>query len=295
MTVPFTVDHGILGLEGIHNLNGLLDINVQTGWPRIELDRITGLHSLPEVDDNREPAYARSGERTYLGFIRGKTIVYEGRVLARDLWTLRSLSHELRQACNRVGGSARTTEGFVVVRPHPTIGGNSHRYDGRFLSFEMDDEQTVGNDAMPTAYQRGFVLTIRQSDPRYYIVGADVSAGGAAGASVAVDNVGNASALPAFVVDGPIPGDLLFERLDNVAHRKLLYLDIGLAAGQQLRLDFMDRSLRRVSDDESFEHHREFDESNWWDPGSAPLNQGVSHVSVSGGGNWTISFAPASW
>jgi len=34
MTVPFTVDHGILGLEGIHNLNGLLDINVQTGWPR---------------------------------------------------------------------------------------------------------------------------------------------------------------------------------------------------------------------------------------------------------------------
>lgn len=292
---PFGIEDGILGLEGIHRLNDMLDINVQTGWPRVELDRITGLHSLPDVDDNREPRYGRSGERTYLGFVRGKTIVYEGRVLGRDLWQLRSHTHALREAINAKGASARSKEGDIVVRPHSAIGGVTHRYEARFLSFECDDVQEFGCDTMPTAYQRSFVLTVRQSDPRYYVVGADVTAGGAAGEVKAVDNVGNASALPVFLVNGPIPDELVFDRLDNVAHLKLVYDDVGLAAGEQLRLDFTDRSLRRVSDDASFEHKRVFDDSNWWDPGSAPLNQGVTHVTVTGGGSWSITFSPASW
>ena len=291
MTTPFTVDHGILGLEGIHRIGDELDVNVQTGWPRIELDRITGLHSLPEADDNREPTYAQGGERVYPSLARGKTITYEGRVLGRDIWQLRSKTHALRLAC--AGG--RLMETSFVVRPHPTVGGNSHRFDARVLSLEVDDEQTLGNEAMPTAYQRGFVLTVRQSDPRYYLVGADVSSGGAAGATVTLDNVGNAPALPVFVVNGPVADELLFHRFDNFVERKLLYDDVGLAAGQQLRLDFNNRTLRRVSDDASFEHKRVFEDSNWWDAGAAGLNAGITHVTVTGGGSWTITFSPASW
>jgi hypothetical protein len=293
----FDVDHGILGLEGIHRINNRIDINVQSGWPRIELDRITGLHGLPDVDDNREPSYGRSGERTYLGFVRGKTIVYEGRVLGRDLYQLREHTHELRQAINAVGASARSKEGEIVVRPHPAIGGLSHRYEARFLAFDCDDEQNIGVDAMPTAYQRSFVLTVRQSDPRYYVVGADVTVSGAEGEIKTVDNIGNASALPVFTISGPFPlGELEVARLNNVAERRLVYDGItGVPAGDALRLDFRDRSLRRVSDDASYEHHRIFNDSNWWDPGAAPLNQGESDVVVLGGSGWTINFSPASW
>lgn len=287
---PYTIAHGILGLEGIHRLADEIDMNTQGGLPRIQLDRITGIHALPEADDNREPKYGQGGEQVYPSLTRGKTIIYEGRILGADLPQMRAMMHSLRHAASR----GRLGETSIVVRPGG-FGGVTHSYDARVLALESDDEQTLGLEAMPTAYQRGFVLTVRQSDPRYYLVGGDVYVEAASVDTITVTNPGNAPALPNFIVDGPIPGTLTFDRLDNVVARKLVYEDVGLATGEQLRLDFGARTLRRVSDNASFEHKRVYDDSNWWDAGAAGLNPGATQIRVTGGGNWAMGFAPASW
>lgn len=291
MTPAFTIGEGILGLEAVHRLADRVDLNTQTGLPRIELDRITGLHSLPDADDNREATYAMTGERVFPSLNRGRTITYEGRLLAQDLHGLRWMGMQLRYAAT-VG---RLSETSVVVTPHPTVGGVTHRYDARILALEIDDTQTRGYEAMPTPYQREFVLTVRQSDPRYYLVGQDVTVIGTSGQVITVTNLGNFDALPVFTVNGPIPDDLVFERYDNFVARKLLYNDVGLASGQQLRLDFNDRTLERVSDGESFEHKRVFDDSNWWDASAAGLNPGATQIRCAGGGTWTCTFTPANW
>jgi hypothetical protein len=288
---PFTIGEGILGLEAVHRIANHVDLNTQTGLPRVELDRITGLHSLPDADDNREATYAMTGERVFPSLNRGRTITYEGRILAADLHGLRAMAMQLRYA----GTVGRLSETSVVVTPHPSVGGVAHRYDARILALEIDDTQTRGYEAMPTPYQRDFVLTVRQSDPRYYLVGQDVTVSATAADVVAVTNPGNFDALPVFTVNGPIPTDLFFQREDNFVERALVYEDVGLASGQQLRLNFNDRTLTRVSDGASYEHKRAFDLSNWWDTTAAGLNPGVTHISVVGGGNWTCTFTPANW
>lgn len=288
---PFAATEGVLGLEANHRLANRVDLNTQTGFPRCELDRITGLHSLPDADDNREATYAMTGERVYPSLNRGKTVTYEGRILARDLHGLRWMGTQLRYAAT-VG---RLTETSIVVTPHPAIGGAVHRYDARILALDIDDDQTRGVGSMPTAYQREFVLSVRQSDPRYYLVGQDVTANAVESDVVEVNNVGNFDALPVFIVNGPVPTDLFFQRYDNFVERALVYEDVGLATGQQLKLDFNNRTLTRVSDGESFEHKRAFDLSNWWDTTAAALNPGITHVSVSGAPTWSITFSPANW
>jgi hypothetical protein len=288
--MPADVQHGVLGLEAIHNITGRIDMNVQGSLPRIKLDRIGGLHSLNDADDFREDNYARSGETAYISHNRGRTITYEGRLFARNVLELRELGNDLRRAC----AFSRQTEGDFEIRPHPFMGGYASRYRGRTLALEIDDEWTT-NYGSVIPYQRHFVLTIRCGDHRFYIVGKDVNMTAANAATLAVNNEGSTGALPAIIVNGPIAGTLLFERLDNFVYRNLTYdlSDDNLAAGQQIKLDFYDRSLRRVSDDASYEHLRVFDESNWFDSSAAALNPGLSHVKVSGGGNWNIQFSPA--
>lgn len=289
--MAFTVAHGILGIEAIHRLANQVDLNTQSGLPRIEVDRITGLHALPDADDNREATYAWSGEQVYPSLNRGKTITYEGRILGADIYQLRALTHTLRHAA----AAGRLYETSIIASPHAAVGGSVYGYQARVLALEVDDAQTGGYEQIPTAYQRSFVLTVRQSDPRYYLQGADVTAGGASGAVVTVTNPGTADALPVWIVNGPIPDDLVFERYDNFVPRKLLYDSIALAAGQQLRLDFNTRTLKRVSDGASFEHHRVFDDSDWWDATAAGLNPGITQIRCAGGGTWSCTFSPASW
>lgn len=287
---PFALNQGILGIEAIHNWRGLVDLNTQTGLPRIEVDRVTGLHALPEADDNREPATGRIGEVTYPSLPRGKTITYEGTIYGRTLYDLRAHSALLRGAC-----AERSAEGWMQVNPDPTIGGAALGYAARVLALDMDDEQTVGVGTMPSEYQRHFVLSLRQSDPRYYQIGAPVQGTAGQGVVITVINLGYAPAEPVWIVDGPVADDLVFERYDNPDPRKVLFNSVGLAAGQQLRLDQRTRTLTRVSDGVDFTSKLVFADSSWWDEGAFGLNPGATQVRSAGGGNWTITFDPATW
>src|SRR3954463_11362306 len=98
--MSWSVVYGPPGLGGIHRwtqgANGLYLNNVdgsfsQPPFPRIELDRIAGLHSRPEVDDNRDQYTGEIGERPLPGLPRGKTVVYTGRFVARNLTDMLAL------------------------------------------------------------------------------------------------------------------------------------------------------------------------------------------------------------
>jgi len=292
---PYTIQDGALGQEGIHRWRDRIDLNTQTGLPRIEIDRFTGLHALPEADDDREPAIGRIGEVVYPSQPRGKTVTYEGRVIGRTLYELRQLSTQLRAAF-----ADRSSEGTMVIRPHPVIGGVSTYFRARSMALDLDDDQApYGPDVMPSAYQRAFVLSLRLSDPRHYTIGT-VHGSATSTVTITVTNGGTAPTDPVFVVNGPITDDLVFERYDNPDARKLLFDSVTLAAGQQLRLDFRARTLRRVSDGQDYMGRLVIGESDWWNEGITGLEPGATQVRAAlgagaGSNTWTVDFDQASW
>ena len=288
--MAFTVADGILGLEGIWNVASTLDINVQGALPRVKLDRVVGLHGLPEIDDHREANYAQAGEQVYITNNRGKTIGFEGRVQGRTLGELRNLSVLLRLAFSHT----RQTEGDFTCRPNAAVGGPTWKLRGRTLSFELDDEQLLARTAVPTPWQRSFIASVRMGDPRYFLVGQDVVVSGSSGQTRSVNNTGNANAEPVFVVSGPLSNATLDFRKLSGTPRLLRYEKVTLSSGQQLRLDFQARTFKRVSDSEDFDYLRQFSHSNWWDGSAAALLPGLNDVQVTGAA-WTMSFAPAGW
>jgi hypothetical protein len=292
--MPYGIEHGVGGLESIHRLNNRFDMNLQGVMPRVKIDRITGLHSLPDADDIREKNYGRAGEIEYTSLYRGRTVVYEGRCQAMDLLGLRWITRTFREA----GSFGHLHHGSIHVYPPAAIGGVTFLYEPRILSLEIDDEWTRSLHAVPSPYQREFILTVRSGDPRYFAVGMDQVYGPAAdGQWVAVNNPGNAVANPVFVYTGPATGTVTFERAaGNFLARKMVYREMSLSSGQQAILDFKNRKFTLASDGSDLDYLRVFDDSNWWNPGAAGLNIGVSTVRVSGGsGSWMISFPPASW
>lgn len=296
---PFTIADGVLGLEATHQWGAGLVLNQEGVYPRYELDRIGGLHSHPEVEDNREPAFGRIGEIAYPSLPRGKTLTYEGRVVAYTLAQMRAAAAALR------GSFRPVSDGTMYVRPSPVIGGPTWRYGARVLACDVDDEQTRGDEAMPSPYQREFVLSLRMADPRFSVDGAPVSVNGVDGDVRVITNPGTAPADPVVVIDGPNTDDLVFERDNNPDAQKLIFSDVTCAAGDQLRLDWKARTLTRLSDGVQFANRVVFDPEewwaadhrSWWDANTDGLNPGPTTIRVAStdGGAWVCTIDPASW
>lgn len=289
-----TVDvlDGPLGLEARLRLGvGGLLLNEQGVWPRTKFDSIIGLHSLPDSDDPREARQGSIGEDVYPGQARGKTITYNGRVMGRTLPELRRHAAAVRSAL----GDRRLERDFII-EPHPTWGVVTWRYGARVLAYDADDAQDRGRTAVPTPWQREFVLTVRMSDPRFFVAsGAWPFVGANDGDPANALNAGLAPTEPLFIINGPIPDLLTVERTGNPSARKLVFDAVGLAAGQQLRLDFFTRRLTRVSDGADFTNRIVFEESDWWDEDVYGLELGNTVVEVNGGANWNVSWPLASW
>lgn len=292
---PYTVAHGIVGIEGIHVWNGV-ELNRQltdagaTRWPLIMFERISGLHSLPEAEDNRAPATGRIGEVVYPSLPRGRTITYEGIIYGRTLYELRGAVASLRGSF-----SDRTNQGGMAVHPHPGIGGQEFYFFARPLAFDVDDEQVVGVEAMPSAYQRRFILSLRQADPRYFHGPTQNTGAQASGATPSVTNHGNAPTDFGLEVAGPIPDDLVIERYANPDARKLLFNNVGIAGGDSLVMNFGARSILRASDGADWSGRMVFATSNWWDSDAWGLHPGATTIRCAGGGTWSAYFNSASW
>jgi hypothetical protein len=291
----FTAAHGILGIEGIHVWNGV-ELNRQLSdagavrWPLVRFNRITGLLGLPEADDNRAPATGRIGEIVYPGFPRGRTITYEGTVYGRDLLELRGAVASLRGTF-----SERSAQGMMVVKPHPTVGGAQFYYYARPIAFDIDDEQVVGYESMPSAWQRGFILSLRQADPRYWHSVQKNSGSQGPGATPTVTNDGNAPTDFGITVEGPISDDFVIERYGNPDARKLLLNNVSVGGGDHLAINMGARSIRRMSDNADLTGKLVFEESDWWNEGVWGLHPGNTVIRCAGGGNWFCVFNSASW
>jgi hypothetical protein len=130
-------------------------------WPRYKLTRVSGLHSLGDPQDNRDLLVGRIGEISRLSKRRGKTVVYEGTITARNLLELRTAEQDLRAAFFDLDFEGRMDVAwhednaeFAAIAPK--------FYEARPLACEVIDEQGSAH------FNRPFVLSLRMSDPRYF-------------------------------------------------------------------------------------------------------------------------------
>jgi len=291
MLAAATIAEGVLGLEAEHGWNGVV-LNRKNEFPRYNLHRINGLHARAESDDPRDMVKGGIGELPFPANPKGKTIVYTGTIEAASLPSLRTAINTLKAAF-----SDRRNEYWMTVAPPAGRGGVSWAYIGTVLACDVDDEQVRGMSAV-YIHARTFSISIRQSDPRYY--GAAVVAPGASGATVNVNNLGNAPSEPVFTLNGPLAlgSPPRIERLAPDA-RFLQFQDSiawsAINAGKVLTVEF-GRSPRAYCPQlpgSDFASLLAFN-STWWDDGVFGILPGGQDIRVTNAG-WSVTFNHASW
>jgi len=156
--LTYTASAGPLGLQGRHTWNSTFTINdLAYGLPVAALDKITGLFSLPEMDDLRDPVVGGNGEVIYPTFTKGKTITYEGRLITIDGEGLYAYRWQMLNAF-----ADQSNEHTMLITPHPSWGSGGWTYNARVLACDIDDEYLEQNlETLPSPYQLHFVLSVR--------------------------------------------------------------------------------------------------------------------------------------
>jgi hypothetical protein len=130
-------------------------------WPRFKLQRIGGLHSIGDPEDNRDPRVGGLGEIARPSQRRGKTGTFEGVLEARTLLELREGRDLLAAAFSDL-----SREGRMDCSWHPDnaefAGQPPVFFEARPLLVEVFEEQRT------KGYNRPFVVGLRQGDPRHF-------------------------------------------------------------------------------------------------------------------------------
>lgn len=152
---------GPLGLAGRHTWNDAFTINdTAGGLPHVNVDNIAGLFSLPDFDDLRDPRVGASGEVLYPSFTRGKTITYDGRLIAVDTESLNAYRWSMLNSF-----AERSNEGTMKITPHLLWGTGGWSYKARVLALEIDEEIITDSlTVQPSPYQVHFILSLRMRD-----------------------------------------------------------------------------------------------------------------------------------
>jgi hypothetical protein len=282
MSVAIT--DGILGVESQMNWNGGAAILNAGGFPRAKVNRITGLHDLPDADDNRENNTGYAGEQPYVGHARGRTIVYEGVLKAQTLPQLRAYGNALRAAFQD-----RSGEKVMTHAPHVTWGAISHFFYARVINWSSPEDQTsYSGSAMPTPWQRPFVLTLRQSDPRYYVTGLNISNEVASAGSWEAHNAGLMETPPIFHIKGALADATVL--LARGGGANLRFDDITLGVGEWMIVDFRQRYAYNEQTGEDLTGHINLTYSNWWDEGMPGLRPATHEDVGVTGAAWILDW-----
>lgn len=284
--MPVAVADGILGKEAVHTWTPwsgpALALNNLELTPRYMFEQITGLHDLPDADDFRSPRFGTIGELTHPSGVRGKTVVYEGIIQARNSQEMRSMANAMRAAFRE-----RNREGTMTAVPHPSYGTEYFSYTARVTSLKIDDNEVVTNVGHPRdVYQKGFMLTLRQSDPRYYMPAHAVAVNGPN--LVNVTNIGTAHVDPVIHVAGAT-GVVGIGRSGG----PLLVLELP-GGPYQLEFDFWKRSITTDAGVDMSAYLSVIN-STWWDALVEGIPPGAHAVSLVGGSEILVQFTPASW
>lgn len=293
MTVA--ASEGILGLEAKHVWNGGVALNDLGVSPRVKLNHIGGLYSLPDADDEREKMNSRPGELVYPSYPRGKTLTYEGTIEAYNQENLRQVRNALR-----VAFSERSAEGTMAAIPHATYGSISWEFAARVISFDSDEQIKADYDAqsgLAPIYTRDFTIALRMSDGRYTLVGGDyTSSSQANNAVLSVNNTGSAPTEPVFEAEVTAGADVEFHNLGIIAsdgdNAHLRFLDVPETG--TLTVDFRNRQATMDSGNRiNYTMDRPW--STWWDELILGIKPGTQNLQVKNVTGWTVTFPIRSW
>jgi hypothetical protein len=217
--------------------------------------------------------------------------VYEGRIQALDLVSMRVASNALRAAF-----TAPDPISELVVAPPVARGGVSWGYFVRPLGLDLDDVQEFGPTRLPTGYQRTFTASVRQADPRFYVSGV-VSATSAGGATpISVTNSGNAPAEPQFQIYAPFTADVWLQRTGPDPRSLALAKEVidPVGAGS-IFVDFAARMITCPEQPGSDYSGAVLFQSDWWNDGVMGLLPGAQSIRVTECASWRIDYRHASY
>ncbi len=260
------------GLQEVHawcppdNSEILYKLNDLSVRPQVKVTDISGLHSLPEMEDNREDHIGRRGQTIYPSYERSRTIVYTAVVRARSV----ALLDAVRGALRRNFRVQRDREGTMRI-------GANWFYRARVAALEISDVQTTGPESV-YPFQRDVTLTLIQSDPRVYwhlpqiFTGLDneevLEVNNIYGTTdsdpiITVENSGSVVTLENFDVPGATSG-----------HARLRFNDLPDGT---LTVDFLHRTAEVNGVDVTAKLASTTD---WWDDGKVGIDVGNNSIKV---------------
>lgn len=277
MSAPaLTILEGPQGLLGLHTFNGFT-INDLSGWPRVQLVKVTGLRDRPDADDNRAPNTSRPGETPYPSLTRGKTVVYEGLLRAKTPQSLATL---------RTNFLAATVSNEPVSFNHaPPAGRGGVEFTsfGRILGLSMDDEFAFSVNAMPSPWQCAFALTYRMHLPYFYenTPHTDTDT-----ATVIVYNGGTAPTEPTITVSHAAAANVII--VNETTGAVMSFVDLP---GGNLIVDFVTRTAKVGTT--SMINKLNDVTTTWWDEGAVGLTTGTQTITQTGGTGITVDWHDA--
>lgn len=146
-------------------LNNPLTFPATKPWAQVL--SIPGWWDPPDMEDHRDGRTAGPYEIPYPPVILGKTLVYEGAIWADDEQTFRNFTRAIQRGFT----TDRLNEGLMTVTPYASIGGPVWTFNARCLDFKPDKDFTWSRNRPTGRFRRGFMLTLRMSNPRFYTGG----------------------------------------------------------------------------------------------------------------------------
>lgn len=292
--MPTSIADGPLGLEGVLLVAGLLTINETQNFPRYRLTKISGLHDIGDADLPVGTPNGVQREYAYPGMNRGKTLDYEGLIEAVDLQTVRQMAQNLRTMY-----SNRMVERVHQITPPTGYGTDTWRFMARCTSLEIDDEPPQSLNRLPTKEVRGFLLSLRMSDSRFFYE-TEIDSGTGAG-PFTVANGGGAPASPdIYLTVGALSADDRVGIRNTTIDRRLELVAHDSVAAGRFHFDFLNRQISFQPGSTgpygyNFAAHLDPETSTWWDRDEPGLPPGSSSVAKIGGTNIRVVHRSASY
>ena len=158
----------IPGIEGLHAWTppGASEPAVVLGEAPYLLKGIVGLESLGDSEDNSDLKVGAVGENDRRSERRGKTVVYEGRIVADPDSSTPLLDMREAAAALRAAFADLTTLGRMDMSAHPDnveLAGTTPKFlEARALNVDIPDQQATKQ------FERPFVIGLRMKDPRVF-------------------------------------------------------------------------------------------------------------------------------
>lgn len=203
-----TETSGPRGIESIIEYNGLY-LNVRNWIDTFLVTTILGIDDA-DVRDTREPNPGQHGETPGVALYGGRTVVLQGKLIAKTLWKMRDMEQAIRSAFGDLSQERPLT--FHGTKPEEDL----LIWCKKSQKLELPDTQTTLNH-----FERVFSITLRAGNPRFRSVLTRhyswVYDGSSSVNAIIFQaaNTGNAEAQPILKLQGPMTTPALVNETNN--------------------------------------------------------------------------------